>query len=170
MERTLSSQVDDRVGQKVKMQGWAQTIRDHAKVAFIDLRDRQGLTQLVLTGELLTEAKKITPESVITIEGTVAARPQSLVNVNITSGKVEVQVEKLTIEAIAKPLPLPLNDRSVGEDTRLKYRYLDLRSQKMAENVRLRHKMNQFIRDYFTSREFVEVETPYISKSTPEGA
>ncbi len=170
MERVLSNEVNDLTGQTVKMQGWAQTIRDHAKVLFIDLRDRKGLTQLVFTGEMLEKARQLTPESVITVEGNVSARPQSLININIVSGHVEIQVEKLTVETIAKTLPLPLNDREVGEEIRLKYRYLDLRSIKMAENIRLRHQMNQFIRSYFTAQDFTEIETPYISKSTPEGA
>ncbi len=170
MQRILSSEVKDQVGQSVLMRGWAQTVRDHAKVAFIDLRDRKGLTQLVFTGNMLEEVRKVTPESVITIEGKVAERPQSLVNINIISGTVEIQVEKLTIESIAKTLPMPLDDRTVSEDIRLKYRYLDIRSKKMAENLRLRHKMNNLIREHFTSHDFAEIETPYISKSTPEGA
>lgn len=170
MERTLSNQVKDFVGKEVLMQGWAQTIRDHAKVTFIDLRDRTGLTQLVFTGELLEKVRTVTAESVISITGKVSERPQSLVNVNIPSGTVEIQVEKLTVEAISKPLPMPLDDRSVNEETRLKYRYLDLRSKKMAENIRMRHKLNQHIREFLTAKDFVEIETPYISKSTPEGA
>lgn len=170
MQRTLAKQANDLIGQSVKMQGWCQTIRDHAKVLFIDLRDRTGLTQLVFTGEMLEKARELTPESVITIEGAVSARPTSLVNINIVSGHVEVQVEKLLIESVAKTLPLPLNDREVGEEIRLKYRYLDLRSKKMAENIRLRHQMNQFLRQELTAQDFVEVETPTISKSTPEGA
>jgi len=170
MERVLSSEVSALVGQNAKMQGWAQTIRTHAKVAFVDLRDRTGLTQLVFTGDILEAAAKITPESVITVEGKVVDRPQSLQNANIVSGKVELTIEKLVIESVASPLPMPLNDRSVGEEVRLRYRYLDLRSQKMAENIRTRHRLNQFIRDYLTEQDFVEIETPYISKSTPEGA
>lgn len=170
MERTVSSNVKDQTGQTVLMRGWAETIREHAKVAFIDLRDRTGITQLVFTGDLLTKVKELTPESVISIEGKVTERPQSLVNINIPSGTIEIQVEKLTIETIAKPLPMPLNDRSVSEEVRLKYRYLDLRSKKMAENIRLRHAMNQYLREELTKKDFVEVETPYISKSTPEGA
>jgi len=170
MKRTLAKDVGNFVDSTVLMQGWAQTVRDHAKVAFIDLRDRTGLTQLVFTNNLLEKVRQVSPESVITIEGKVSARPQSLVNVNIVSGAFEIQVEKLTIESLAKTLPMPLNDRDVSEDIRLKYRYLDLRSQKMAENMRLRHQMNQFFRDYLTKEEFTEVETPYISKSTPEGA
>lgn len=170
MQRILSNQVNDLVGKSVMMQGWAQTIRAHAKVVFIDLRDRKGLTQLVFTGDLLKEAQRVTSESVITVEGKVLDRPQSLANSDIVSGKVELAVEKLTVESIAKTLPMPLNDRSVNEDVRIKYRYLDLRSQLAAENIRSRHKMNQYIRNYFIDNDFTEVETPYISKSTPEGA
>ena len=148
--RTLSSEVAAHVGKTVTMQGWAETIRTHAKVAFIDLRDRTGLTQIVCTDKMLEIAAALTPESVITVVGTVGERPQSLVNVNIISGTVELQAEQITVETVAKPLPIPLNDRNVSEDIRLKYRYLDLRSRKMAENLRMRHKMNQFLRDYFT--------------------
>ncbi|QQG50105.1 MAG: aspartate--tRNA ligase [Candidatus Berkelbacteria bacterium] len=168
--RVLSNEVNQQVDKKVLLRGWAQTIRLHSKVAFIDLRDRKGITQLVITDALLNDVQNLTPESVISVEGVVTKRPQNLVNPNIISGTVEVQVDKLTVEAVAKPLPLPLNDREVGEDVRLKYRYLDLRSTKMAENLRTRHRMNQFIRDFFTNKDFIEVETPYISKSTPEGA
>ncbi len=152
------------------MQGWAATVRDHSKVAFIDLRDRTGVTQVVLTGELLEMARKVTAESVISVTGEVTERPQSLVNPNLPSGTVELQAKELVIETLAEPLPFPLNDRNVSEESRLKHRYLDLRSQKMAENIRLRHAMNQYLRDELTKNNFTEVETPYISKSTPEGA
>jgi aspartyl-tRNA synthetase len=168
--RILSCVVADRVGDSVIMRGWAQTIRTHAKVVFIDLRDRTGLTQLVFTGELLEEVKSLTAESVITIKGKVGERPKSLINPNIVSGTVEVQVEELTIETVSKPLPFPLNDENVNEDARLKYRYLDLRSKRMAENIRNRHKINNFIRSYLDKEEFIEIETPIVSKSTPEGA
>ncbi len=170
MERILANKVSEQADSQVMMRGWAQTIRLHSKVAFIDLRDRTGLTQLVFTESLLEQVRTLTPESVVTIEGMVTNRPQSLVNANIVSGTVEVQVTKLAVESIAKTLPMPLNDRSVGEDVRLKYRYLDLRSAKMAENIRLRHQMNTFIRNWLSERDFTEVETPNISKSTPEGA
>lgn len=169
-ERILSRTVAEHVDQVVVMQGWAESIRRHSKVVFIDLRDRTGLTQIVITGDLIEKVADLTEESVVTIHGRVTLRPQSLVNPNIVSGTIEVQAEAVMIETLAAPLPFPLNDRSVSEDVRLKYRYLDLRSKKMAENLRLRHKMNQFIRDYLTSLDFTEVETPTISKSTPEGA
>lgn len=170
MERVLSNQVKEKIGSVVTIQGWAETVRKHAKVVFIDVRDRTGIVQVVCTDKMLETANSITPESVVTITGSVTERPQTLINVNIVSGTVELQAESIVIESISKTLPMPLNDRSVSEETRLKYRYLDLRSKKMAENIRMRHKMNQYIRDFLTEREFTEVETPIISKSTPEGA
>lgn len=170
MKRVLSDKVADHIGQQVLMQGWAATVRDHSKVAFIDLRDRGGITQVVLTGDMLKQARAVTPESVISVTGEVTERPQSLVNPNLISGTVELQAKALTIETLADNLPIPLNDRNVSEESRLKYRYLDLRSKKMTENIRLRHQLNQYIRDELTKNGFIEVETPYISKSTPEGA
>jgi aspartyl-tRNA synthetase len=170
IDRTLSSDVSQKVGERVRLQGWAQTIRVHAKVAFIDLRDRTGITQIVCTEALLEKIQGLTEESVLTVTGSVAERPQSLINVNIVSGTVELQAETIEIESQADTLPMPLNDHAVNEETRLKYRYLDLRSKKMAENIRQRHQLNQAIRRYFTDRDFCEIETPYISKSTPEGA
>lgn len=169
-KRVLSSEVTNLVGQTVLMQGWAQTIRLHGKVGFIDLRDRTGLTQLVATAELLEALQHISTESVLEVTGEVGQRPQSLINANIISGSVEVALHSLKVITKAETLPMPLNDPAVSEDTRLKYRYLDLRSKKMAENLRSRHQLNQFIRRYFSDAGFTEVETPYISKSTPEGA
>src|SRR3990167_6070124 len=170
LKRVLSGGVSAHVGKKVLMSGWAQTIRAHAKVMFIDLRDHKGITQLVFTGEIMQQASQLTVESVVSIVGEVVKRPESLTNPNVISGTVEVRVESLTIESLASNLPLPLNDLTVKEETRLKYRYLDLRSERMAYNLRMRHQMNQFLRNYLSNRDFTEVETPYISKSTPEGA
>lgn len=170
MTRVLSNQVNDLVGETIMMQGWAQTVRAHAKVVFIDLRDRTGLTQLVLTGELVEQAKSLTTESVITVTGTVTDRPQSLINANIVSGSVELQVKELVVETVADPLPFPLNEENVSEEVRFKYRYLDIRRAKIAHNLRMRSAANQFIRTFLQEKDFVEVETPYISKSTPEGA
>ncbi len=170
MKRVLSKEVGEFVGKLVFMQGWAQTVRAHAKVVFIDLRDRTGLTQLVLTGDLVERAKNISSESVVSIKGTVAERPQSLINANIPSGKVEVQVSELSVETVAEPLPFPLSEENVSEEVRFKYRYLDIRRAKIAHNLRMRSAANQFIRMFLQEKDFVEVETPYISKSTPEGA
>lgn len=170
INRTLSGSVSQKVGSKVKMSGWAQTIRDHSKVRFIDLRDREGITQLVITSPLLEKFKEITPESVITITGQVVERPKSLINAAIISGEVEVQVEAITVDSLADILPIPINDDTVSEELRLKYRYLDLRSKRMSSNIKTRHKINNYIRQLLDKKDFVEVETPYISKSTPEGA
>lgn len=171
MQRTLSREVKDLTGQTVTMKGWAETIRVHAKVAFIDLRDRTGLTQIVCVGEEnIKQAQELSVESVIEVTGTISQRPQSLVNINIVSGTVELQAEKISVISKAKTLPLPLNNNEVSEEIRLKYRYLDLRSKRMSENLRMRHRMNQYFRDELTKQGFVEIETPYISKSTPEGA
>lgn len=169
-ERVLARDVASHVDSTVTIRGWAESIRRHSKVAFIDLRDRTGITQIVVTGELLTTIQTVTDESVLSVTGKVTKRPQNLINANIVSGTIEVQAESIEVDTLAATLPMPLNDRSVSEDVRLKYRYLDLRSRKMAENLRLRHQMNQYIREYLSGQEFVEVETPTISKSTPEGA
>ena len=170
MKRVLSHKIDQYIGKKVMMQGWASTIRDHSKVVFFDLRDRAGITQVVFTDKLLELARKVTPESVVTIVGKVTERPQTLVNQNLVSGTVELKAEQLTVESLAAVLPMPINDDSVTEDVRLKYRYLDLRSKKMHENIKIRALLNNFQRDYLSRRDFSEIETPYISKSTPEGA
>jgi len=170
MERILSADISKHVGKLVLLQGWVQTIRRHGKVVFFDLRDRTGLTQLVLTGAVMAQADSITEESVISVEGAVVKRPSSLINPNIASGSVEVQVNKLTVYSTAQPLPFPLNDRSVNENSRLEYRYLDLRSAKQIENLQNRAKIIAYIRNWLTREGLTEVETPYISKSTPEGA
>lgn len=168
--RILSSEVTEHINQPVVLQGWAQTVRAHAKVVFVDLRDRKGITQLVFTGELVERAAKISTESVLTVDGKVSPRPQSLVNTNIISGTVEVQVESFVIESLAEVLPFPIAEENVSEEIRLKYRYLDIRSPKVSRSLRMRHASNQFIRNFLTNKDFVEIETPYISKSTPEGA
>lgn len=170
LSRVLAKDVSELTEKSVTMYGWAESVRVHSKVVFIDLRDYSGITQLVITGELLDKAKSITSESVIKVTGIVGKRPTNLINPNIISGEIEVQVTELFIESVAQQLPLPINDETVAEESRLKYRYLDLRSKRMQRNLRTRHKLNNYIRDYFTQKDFVEVETPYISKSTPEGA
>lgn len=170
MKRVLSREVERLIGQTVTMRGWAQTIRRHSKVAFIDLRDRTGLTQVVVDQSQMSQIETISVESVLTAIGKIIARPQSLVNPNIVSGKVELQLSQLTVESLAKPLPFDPNLPGVNEETRLKYRYLDLRSKRLTGHLRQRQQVNEYSRQFFASREFTEVETPYISKSTPEGA
>jgi len=167
MERTLSSETLEKVGQKVKLLGWAATIRDHGKITFVDLRDRKGIIQCV--GK---DFPKITAESVIEVTGEVAKRPENLVNKNIPTGEVEVKVEKVTVLTKSTELPIPIegDGLEIEEPARLKYRYLDLRRPRMTRNLRVRSKVTSFIRNWLTEREFVEVETPILTKTTPEGA
>ena len=167
MERTLSSETLEKVGQKVKLLGWAATIRDHGKITFIDLRDRKGIIQCV--GK---DFPKLTSESVIEVEGEVAKRPENLVNKNIPTGEVEVKVEKVTVLTKSTELPIPIegDGLEIEEPARLKYRYLDLRRPRMTRNLRVRSKVTSFIRNWLTERDFVEVETPILTKTTPEGA
>lgn len=167
MERSLVKETITKVGKKVKLNGWASTIRDHGKITFIDLRDRSGIIQCV--GQGLT---KVTTESVIEIIGEVKKRPDKLINPKIETGKVEIQIENLSIitEASELPLPIDTDGYSIDEEIRNKFRYLDLRRPRMTRNIRLRSKVAQFMRNWLIARDFVEIETPILTKTTPEGA
>ncbi len=176
MERILTSQTQTKIGERVKVAGWVATRRDHGKIVFFDLRDRGGLVQVVFSPEApaqaLAKAGTVRPEWVVEIEGKVQKRPENLRNPSITTGDIEIAAEKLTVLSEAKPLPLPIDTDGyeIGEDTRLKYRYLDLRRERLQRNLKVRHRAIQFIRDFLTREGFIEVETPVLSKSTPEGA
>ncbi|MEK7526125.1 MAG: amino acid--tRNA ligase-related protein [Patescibacteria group bacterium] len=167
MERTLIKQTIEKVGEEVLLKGWVDSIRDHGKITFLDLRDRSGLVQCV--GQDLS---KVTPESVVEIEGEVVERPERLINKNLETGTVEVQIKSLKIITLSRELPLPLNSEGyeIDENVRNKYRYLDLRRSRMARNIRLRSKAAKFLRDWLTKQDFVEIETPILTKTTPEGA
>ncbi|HTK03173.1 MAG TPA: amino acid--tRNA ligase-related protein, partial [Alphaproteobacteria bacterium] len=167
MDRTLIAETINKVGEKVKLQGWVDSIRDHGKITFLDLRDRTGTVQCV--GQNL---EKVTPESVIEIVGSIAARPEKLINPNIETGKVEMQIEELKVISVSRELPFPINTDgyNIDEEIRNKYRYLDLRRSRMAHNIRIRSKVAQFMRNWLWNQDFVEVETPVLTKTTPEGA
>lgn len=167
MERILITETKDKVGKEVKLVGWVHSIRDHGKVAFIDLRDRTGLVQLV--GK---ELPKVTAESVVEVTGKVAKRPEKLTNSNLETGKIEIQIEKLEVISLAKEMPIPLDTDGydIEEGTRLKYRYLDLRRERLAKNIRVRSKAISFIRNWLVEKDFVDIETPIFTKTTPEGA
>ncbi len=167
MERTLAIETLKKVGEKVKLLGWVQTIRDHGKITFIDLRDRSGVLQCV--GNNLSS---FTVESVIEVVGTVAKRPENLVNPDLETGTVELQIEELNVISLAKELPIPIDNDGydIEELVRLKYRYLDLRRRRMGQNIRIRSKVANFIRRWLLERDFVEIETPILTKTTPEGA
>jgi len=165
--RTLAEDTVRKIGEKVKLQGWIDSIRDHGKIIFVDLRDRSGKVQCV--GEKLP---RVSIESVVEIIGKVAKRPEKLINPNLRTGKVEVKIEKIKVDSKAVDLPLPIDSEGleIEEPVRLKYRYLDLRRPRMTKNIRLRAKAVQFIRNWLTARDFVEIETPILTKTTPEGA
>ncbi|MSU25612.1 MAG: aspartate--tRNA ligase [Opitutus sp.] len=165
------------LGTIVSLLGWVDTIRDQGGIIFVDLRDRKGLTQIQLeprdNAKLGEQLKHLKPESVIGIIGKVVRRPSGTENKNLPTGEVEVVASELEIHNISETPPFPLDDvggDKVNEDLRLTYRYLDLRRPKMRKNLQVRHKAAKSIRDYFDSQEFIEVETPALFKSTPEGA
>ena len=167
MERTLILDSVSKVGEKVKLLGWVSVVRDHGKITFIDLRDRSGIIQCV--GQNLL---KVNPESVVEIVGKVVARPEKLVNPKLDTGKVEIQIEKLNIISASRELPFPIdnNGYDIDEMIRCKYRYLDLRRERMTKNIRMRSKVTKFLRNWLLDQDFVEIETPILTKTTPEGA
>jgi aspartyl-tRNA synthetase len=163
------------IGEKIVLKGWVQKRRDLGGLIFIDLRDRTGIVQVVfhpdVSAEALQIAEKIRGEYVLDIEGTVIARQEGTINENIRTGRIEVQAEKVTIINEAKTVPFVIADHTdVSEDVRLNYRYLDLRRPMMFETFKMRHKVTKVIRDYLDSAGFLDVETPILTKSTPEGA
>ncbi|MBE34259.1 MAG: aspartate--tRNA ligase [Opitutaceae bacterium] len=161
----------------VSLAGWVDSIRDHGGINFIDLRDRNGITQVKFDPQddanLGGRAAHLKPESVISITGKVVERPEGTVNSSLPTGEIEVNATVLEILNASETPPFPLDDAGgdkVNEDLRLTYRYLDLRRPKMTKNLQIRHKASKSIRDYFDSQEFIEIETPSLFKSTPEGA
>lgn len=163
------------IGEKVTLKGWVQKRRDLGGLIFIDLRDRTGIVQVVFNPEVSQEAlalaEKIRNEYVLDIEGVVIEREQGTVNESLTTGKIEIRVEKVTILNEAKTPPFTIDEKSeVSEDVRLKYRYLDLRRPVMANTLKLRHQVTKAIRGFLDDADFIDVETPILTKSTPEGA
>ncbi|HEU0264141.1 MAG TPA: aspartate--tRNA ligase, partial [Geobacterales bacterium] len=163
------------VGRQVTLMGWAMRRRDHGGLIFVDLRDREGFAQVVfdpaVTKDAHQRAEQVRNEYVLAVTGTVIARPSGTVNPNIPTGEVEISVSDCRILSASKPLPFTLDDYvDVAENIRLKYRYLDLRRPAIQENIILRHRVAQDTRQYLTEHGFLEVETPFLTKSTPEGA
>jgi aspartyl-tRNA synthetase len=166
-------QVNEKLaGKKVKLVGWVDTIRAHSNFTFIDLRDRYGKIQCIIDKKCpdFNESKNLTTESCLQLEGEIKLRPKGTENKDLNSGNVELFIEKLNILTLASPLPFELDREEVNEDLRLKYRYLDLRRPVMIQNLVLRHKIINFIRNYLDEKDFVEITTPMLTKSTPEGA
>jgi aspartyl-tRNA synthetase len=166
-DRTLALEAVKKVGDKVKLQGWVGSIRDHGKITFIDLRDRSGIIQCV--GQNLP---KLSVESVVEIYGQVNKRPENLVNDKLATGTIEIWIDKMEVISMAKEIPLPVDTDGydIDEIVRCKYRYLDLRRERMNRNIKIRSKVAAFMRKWLLDQDFVEVETPILTKTTPEGA
>jgi aspartyl-tRNA synthetase len=162
------------IGRQATLAGWVNVARDHGGVTFIDLRDREGLTQVVFrpeeNAELAKEAHSLRYEDVIQVFGRVAARPPGTENPNLATGDVEIIPSELRILNRADVLPFSIDAEPQNEDLRMMYRYFDLRRPRLARNLRIRHRAAKATRDYLDSQGFVEIETPILSKSTPEGA
>ena len=166
---------ESSVGSQVRLNGWVNTSRLHGKIVFVDLRDRYGKTQLVFDEtdffEVFEKIKKLSTEDVISISGTVKNRDEGAINPNMKTGKIEISVSDFSILNKASTLPFVLTDRNSSEEPlRLKYRYLELRFDELQNNIFIRHNTYQAVRKYLSDNDFLEVETPILMKSTPEGA
>ena len=175
MKRTLSSETIKCIGKKVKVCGWVQAVRSHGKIIFIDLRDNEGLLQLVFltkNEEIYKVAQELRPEWVLLVEGKIQERPKNMLNLKIKTGGIELQVEKLEVFSKAETLPFPIDTPGyeISEEKRLKYRYLDIRRKRLRRNLEMRQKVIQHMRAFLQKRGFLEIETPILTKSTPEGA
>jgi aspartyl-tRNA synthetase len=173
MRSHYAGQVNDGLtGQEVTVAGWVHRRRDHGGVIFVDLRDREGLLQIVFdpdNAQLFADAERLRGEFVIQVRGLVRGRPAGTANANLASGKIELLARSLTVLNRSEPLPFQL-DEQVSEEVRLRYRYLDLRRPEMADRLRLRHKVTSSMRRYMDDHGFIDIETPMLTKATPEGA
>src|SRR3989338_9908174 len=175
MQRFLIQEAAKHVGEKVKVAGWVNVRRAHGKIIFIDLRDKSGVLQCVFVPsnkDAYEAVNDVMTEWVVELTGQIVKRPENMVNKNIETGKVELSVEELKVLSKAQTLPFDVttDGMEIGEEVRMKYRYLDLRRPRLQHNLIMRHKITQFVRDFFTREGFVEIETPTLTKSTPEGS
>ncbi len=171
--RTAVADITQYEGKEVELFGWVRARRDHGKLVFIDLRDRSGIAQVVFgPGVAGGDPSELRLEYVIRVKGDVKKRPPAMVNEKIPTGRYEVSAKELAIMNPAEPLPFPVDDAGydINEETRLKYRYLDLRRERLTKGLMLRYGLIKFIRDFLGERGFIEVETPIFTRSTPEGA
>ncbi len=164
-----------KIDQTVEVAGWVDTVRSHGKILFIDLRDRSGLLQVVFTPDnkkVYDLAKTLRPEWVVKLKGQVGERPQGMINDKIPTGKVELAASELEVLSQSETPPFEINQdtKKINEEKRMKYRYLDLRTERMRNNIMMRHKVIKFLRDSLDEQGFVEIATPMLTKSTPEGS
>jgi len=162
------SEIVDKIGEEVELYGWVDTKRDHKKIVFIDLRDRSGIVQMIGDEKMAV----LSNEDVIWIKGLVKNRPEKLINPKILTGKIEIEVIEFKIISKSKPLPIPIDTDGyeIDEEIRLKYRYLDMRRKRMLNNITKRSEMTLFVRNFLSKLGFLEIETPILTKTTPEGA
>ncbi len=175
MEKTHIGTLNEKDKDKsVKIQGWINTIREHGKLIFIDIRDISGILQAVISAKenpkTFEIAKKLTKESCAELEGVIGLRPKGTIKEDISTGKIELKIEKIQIFNLCPPMPFELDNKNTNEEVRLKYRYLDLRKPEMQKNLIFRSKANKSMRDFLISDGFIEIETPILAKSTPEGS
>lgn len=175
MDRVLIRETPNKVGEAILVKGWVSSRRDHGKLIFIDLRDCSGVAQIVFTPadiQIYETAGRLRDEWVISVGGKVVERPEGMQNAELPTGAVEIQATDLKIlsEAATPPIPIQGDGYEIEEELRLKYRYLDLRRERMQKNLRLRAKAASTARQYLSERGFVEIETPLLSKTSPEGA
>ena len=161
------------LNEDVKLCGWVNRRRDHGGVIFLDVRDKKGIAQIVINPDIADTfklAETIRNEYVLKVTGKVLARDPEMVNTKIPTGEVEVLAEKIEILNTSKPIPFQLDSMETSEEVRLKYRYLDLRREEMQKRLRLRSKVTHFMRDFMDKNDFLDIETPFLTKATPEGA
>jgi len=177
MKKINNIETREKIGEEVELYGWVNARRNMGKIVFIDLRDRSGLVQVVMVPSELDQdsndiLKDIRPEYVLKIKGLVQERGEKQKNPNLPTGMVEVLAKSVAILAASETPPFEIDneDRQANEELRMKYRYLDLRHERMKNNIILRHNVIKSIREYLYTRDFLEIETPFLSKSTPEGA
>ncbi|MEK7089536.1 MAG: amino acid--tRNA ligase-related protein, partial [Patescibacteria group bacterium] len=173
--RILTRDIGEHVGEGIVLMGSVDIRRDHGKLIFIDFRDWTGLAQVVFlpnNAELHEKASALRSEWVIKLTGTIQKRPEGLINKNLASGAFEIVATDLEVLSEAKTPPIEVqgDGLEIGEESRMKYRYVDLRRARMQKNLRMRAKVFQLVRNFLSANNFVEVETPILSKSTPEGA
>ena len=166
---------DSNIDEKVILCGWVASRRDHGEIIFMDLRDKHGITQIVFDPEKNRDAHSLAHtlrnEFCVKIEGTVSGRPEGTINEKIPTGKIEVEVDRIEVLSECDTPPFEIKDDiEVGEEHRLKYRYLDLRRPVMQNKLLVKHRLYKFINDFLDSEGFINVETPMLTKSTPEGA
>ena len=175
MQRIYTKDLAAQVGEEVTLAGWVDVRRDQGKMVFLDLRDMTGKVQMVALpshAEALAKADRLRTEWVIEVRGKVNKRPEKNVKAGVMNGDLEIELLEIKIlnEATTPALDISTDGREVGEETRLKYRYLDLRRPRLQNNLRSRHAIVKLIRDHLSAQNFTEVETPILTKSTPEGA